>query len=64
VLDKIAMKKIIDGFIDNPLTTSIFAVDFLLLIFMRPPVFFSLIMLGTLAGCAMYLGQKMAPFKN
>jgi hypothetical protein len=31
---------------------------------MRPPVFFSLIMLGTLAGCAMYLGQKMAPFKN
>jgi hypothetical protein len=62
-LDKIAMKKIIDGFINNPLASSIFAVDFLLLIFIRPPFFFSMIMLGTLAVSSMYLGQKMAPFK-
>lgn len=57
------MKKIIDGFIDNPLASSIFAVDFLLLIFIRPPFFFSLLMLGTLAGSSLYLGQKIAPFK-
>lgn len=57
------MKKIIDGFIDNPLITSIFVADFFILLFMRPPVFFSLIMLGTLAACGMYLGQKIAPFK-
>ncbi|MDD1611990.1 MAG: hypothetical protein LUQ57_02495 [Methylococcaceae bacterium] len=56
-------RKIINGFIDNPIASSIFAVDFLLLLFMRPPVFFSLIMLGTLAGCSMYLGQKTALFK-
>jgi hypothetical protein len=62
-LDKTAMKKIIDGFIDNPLASSIFAVDFFLLIFIRPPFFFSVIMLGVLAASCMYLGQKMAPFK-
>lgn len=56
-------KKIINGFIDNPIVTSVFAVDFLLLLFMRPPFLFSLIMLGTLAGCSMYLGQKTALFK-
>jgi len=42
---------------------SILAVDFLLLLFIRPPVFFSLILLGTLAGCSMYIGQKTALFK-
>ncbi|EIC31369.1 hypothetical protein Metal_3724 [Methylomicrobium album BG8] len=57
------MKKIIDGFIDNPLASSIFLADFFLLIFIRPPFFFSLIMLGTLAASSMYLGQKTAPFK-
>jgi len=56
-------KKIINGFIDYPLITSIFAVDFIILLFLRPPVFFSFIMLGTLAVCCMYLGQKIALFK-
>ncbi|WP_198408470.1 hypothetical protein [Methylomicrobium lacus] len=56
-------RKLINGFIDNPLVSSILAVDFLLLLFIRPPVFFSLILLGTLAGCSMYIGQKTALFK-
>ncbi|MEC4748047.1 hypothetical protein [Methylomicrobium sp. Wu6] len=56
-------KKIINGCIDNPIVSSVFAVDFLLLLFIRPPAFFSLLMLGTLAGCSMYLGQKTALFK-
>lgn len=56
-------KKIINGFIDHPIVTSTFLVDFLLLLFMRPPFFFSLLMLGTLVGCCLYLGQKIALFK-
>ena len=56
-------RKLIDGFIDNPLVSSVFAVDFLLLLFVRPPFVFSLLMLGTLAGCCLYIGQKTAPFK-
>jgi hypothetical protein len=63
VPDKIAMKKIIDGFIDNPLASSIFIADFFLLIFIRPPFLFSVILLGTLAASSMYLGQKISPFK-
>ena len=56
-------KKIINGFIDHPIVTSIFVTDFMILLFMRPPVFFSLLMLGGLAVCCMYLGQKIAVFK-
>lgn len=57
-------KKIINGFIDHPLVTSIFVVDFLILLFHRPPFLFSLLMLGGLAVCCMYLGQKVAAFKE
>ncbi|WP_374090715.1 hypothetical protein [Methylomicrobium lacus] len=56
-------RKLINGFIDNPLASSILAVLFLLLLFIRPPFFFSLILLGTLVGCSMYIGQKASLFK-
>lgn len=56
-------KKIIEGLVDNPIVSSVFAVDFLLLLFIRPPFLFSFLMLATLAGCGMYLGQKAQLFK-
>jgi hypothetical protein len=65
VLDGIAMfKKIISGFIDHPILTSIFAADFFILLFHRPPFVFSLLMLGALMAMCMYFGQKLALFKD
>jgi hypothetical protein len=57
-------KKILNGFIDHPLLTSIFVVDFFILLFHKPPFFFSLIMLGGLAVICMFFGQKLALFKE
>jgi uncharacterized RDD family membrane protein YckC len=56
-------KKIINGFIDHPLLTSLFVTDFGILLFHRPPFLFSLIMLGGLMTMCMYFGQKLALFK-
>jgi hypothetical protein len=57
-------KKILSGFIDHPILTSLFLTDFGLLLFIRPPFVFSLLMLGALAAMCMYFGQKLALFSN
>lgn len=56
-------KQILNGLIENPIATSVFVIDFILLLFIRPPFLFSLLLLATLAGSCMYLGQKLAVFK-
>ena len=56
-------KKIINGFIEHPIATSIFVIDFSILVFHKPPFFFAFLMLGALAASCMFLGQKIAPFK-
>ncbi len=57
-------KKILADFIDRPLLTSLFIIDFFILLFHRPPVFFSMLMLGSLVAMCMYFGQKLALFKD
>lgn len=57
-------KKMLNGFIDNPLMTSIFTADLLILVFHKPPFIFALVMQLLLAFVSMYLGQKMAMFKE
>ena len=57
-------KKIIDNLVDHPLLTSIFVIDLVILLFHKPPFIFSLLMLGALVAISMYLGQKLALFKN
>ncbi len=56
--------KIITGLLDRPILTSLFIMDFFILLFHRPPVFFSLVMLGSLVVMCMYFGQKLELFKN
>jgi len=56
-------KKILDGLIDQPFLTSLFATDFFILLFHRPPFLFSLLMMGALVAMCMYFGQKLALFK-
>lgn len=57
-------KKILCGFIDQPLFTSFFIADFSLLLFHRPPFLFSMIMVGTLVAMSMYMGQKLELFRK
>ncbi len=57
-------KKILSGFIDQPLFTSIFVVDFALLLFHRPPFVFSAMMVGALVAMSMYMGQKLELFRK
>ncbi len=57
-------KKMLNGFIDNPIMTSIFVADLMILVFHKPPFLFALVMQLLLAGVSMYLGQKMAMFKD
>ena len=57
-------KKIIAELLESPVFTSIFIVDFFILLFHRPPFVFSFIMLGSLVVMCMYFGQKLALFKN
>ncbi|MCI0653744.1 MAG: hypothetical protein L0Y38_07960 [Methylococcaceae bacterium] len=52
-------KQILDQLISTPLLTSLFIVDFAILMFHKPPAFFSLLMLGVLVALAMYFGQKL-----
>ncbi|MCX7089120.1 MAG: hypothetical protein NTV00_13850 [Methylococcales bacterium] len=58
------LKKIITGLIDRPILTSIFVMDFFILLVHRPPLIASLIMLGSLVVMCMYFGQKLELFKN
>ncbi|MCK4841715.1 MAG: hypothetical protein KAT04_07500 [Methylococcales bacterium] len=57
-------KKIIDDLIDQPLLTSIFVVDFAILLLHRPPVIFSIVMMGYIICMSMYYGQKFRIYKN
>ncbi|MEQ1635648.1 MAG: hypothetical protein ABL903_03080 [Methylococcales bacterium] len=57
-------KKIIAGLIDRPILTSLFVTDFFILLFHRPPILFSILMLGSLVAMCMYFGQKLELFKN
>jgi hypothetical protein len=56
-------KKIIASLIDQPLLTSIFVTDLGILLFHRPPFFFSLLMFSGLLAMTMYFGQKLSLFK-
>jgi hypothetical protein len=58
------LKKIISVLLDQPFLTSLLVTDLAILIFHRPPFLFSLIMIGFLIATSMYLGQKLAPFKQ
>lgn len=55
--------KIVNGFIDHPLLTSLFVADFFILMLHTPPFPFSLLMLAGLVAMSMYLGQKLVLFK-
>ncbi|PPD29859.1 MAG: hypothetical protein CTY19_16805 [Methylomonas sp.] len=57
-------KKILSGFIDQPLFTSLFIADFALLLFHRPPFVFSVVMVGALVAMSMYMGQKLELFRK
>jgi len=57
-------KKLLTGFIDQPFFTSLYLADFFILLFHRPPVLFSLLMIGGLVGMSMYLGQKLELFSK
>lgn len=57
-------KKILNALIDHPILTSIFATDFFILLFHRPPFIFSLLMFTALIAMCMYFGQKLALFKD
>ncbi len=54
--------KIINECLDQPLLTSLFVADFAILLFHRPPLLYSLVMMGFLVVIAMYFGQKLALF--
>ncbi|QWF70782.1 hypothetical protein KEF85_15935 [Methylomonas paludis] len=56
--------KVLNALIDQPLFTSLFAADFLVLVFHRPPFLFSILMEGALVGMSMYLGQKLELFNK
>ena len=56
-------QKIISSLIDQPLLTSLFITDLGILLFHRPPFFFSLLMFSALLGMTMYFGQKLSLFK-
>lgn len=57
-------KKILIGFVDQPLFTSLFIADFAILLFHRPPFVFSVLMVGALVAMSMYMGQKLELFRK
>lgn len=59
---KIMKNKVINECLDQPLLTSLFIADFAILLFHRPPLLYSLVMMGALIAMAMYFGQKLALF--
>lgn len=56
------IKKFQAALLDQPFLGSIFIVDFAILLLHRPPVLFSLLMVGGLVAMSMYFGQKLAIF--
>ena len=56
-------KNVLAALIEQPLLTSLFVTDLGILLFHRPPFFFSLLMFSALLGMTMYFGQKLALFK-
>lgn len=58
------LKKFAEILLDHPLLASIFIPDLFILLFHKPPFFYSLIMLGALMGYCMFIGQKLALFKT
>jgi hypothetical protein len=56
-------KNIITALIDQPILTSFFVTDLMVLLFHRPPFFFSLLMFSALLAMTMYFGQKLSLFK-
>lgn len=56
-------KNVLAALIEQPLLTSLFITDLGILLFHRPPFFFSLLMFSGLLGMTMYFGQKLALFK-
>ena len=56
-------KKVVSSLIDQPFLTSLFVTDLGILLFHRPPFFFSLLMFSGLIGMTMYYGQKLSLFK-
>ncbi len=56
-------KTIITTLIDQPILTSLFVTDLMVLLFHRPPFFFSLLMFSALLAMTMYFGQKLSLFK-
>lgn len=59
----VMFKDIITSLIDQPILTSFFVTDLMVLLFHRPPFFFSLLMFSALLAMTMYLGQKLSLFK-
>jgi hypothetical protein len=58
------LKKLLNGFVDQPVFTSVYLADFLILLFHRPPFLFSIVMVGALVAMSMYLGQKLELFNK
>lgn len=56
-------KNVLAALIEQPLLTSLFVTDLGILLFHRPPFFFSLLMFSGLLGMTMYFGQKLSLFK-
>ena len=56
-------KNVLAALIEQPLLTSLFVTDLGILLFHRPPFFFSLLMFSGLLAMTMYFGQKLALFK-
>jgi hypothetical protein len=56
------IKKFQAAMLDQPFLASIFITDFAILLFHRPPFFFSLLMVAGLVAMSMYFGQKLALF--
>ena len=57
-------KKLLNGFIDQPVLASMFVADFFLVLFIKPPFFFSLLLVGSLVAMSMYMGQKLELFNK
>lgn len=57
-------KNIFNTLLDNPFIASIVIADLLILLFHKPPFFFSLAMFAVLIAYSMFLGQKLSFFKD
>ncbi len=57
-------KKIMNALIDQPFLTSLYVADIAILLLHKPPFIFSLLMMTALIAMSMYLGQKLALFKQ